>query len=364
MSLNTVSSDLVSLDLLDHKVFTGEGALAEFFRWLAAGNNQRKIAVLCDENTVRHCFSVFSALCPREITLHPLVIQSGEEYKTMDTAMRLWRDLSALQMERGDLLVNLGGGVVCDLGGFVASTYLRGIPFVHIPTSLLAQVDAAIGGKTGVDLDGMKNRVGLTVFPEAVYCFPGFMKTLPAIEWKSALAEVLKHALVKDAALWSLLHEGILMNDRVMELLPQIQLVKVEVVKEDPQEKGVRKVLNFGHTVGHAYESACLFSRQEPVPHGFAVALGMLVETDISVEVSGLKVSEAEEISGMITTVFGEMNLEMFTIDELLKWMQYDKKNRMGVLQFSLLKSIGHGVVNQSVPDGLVVDTLRKFGAQ
>jgi 3-dehydroquinate synthase len=364
MSLKTVSSDLVSLDLMDHQVFTGEGALSAFFQWLSSAYGQRKIAVLCDENTVRHCFSVFSAMCPREITLFPLVIQSGEEYKTMDTAMRLWRDLSALQMERGDLLVNLGGGVVCDLGGFVAATYLRGIPFVHVPTSLLAQVDAAIGGKTGVDLDGMKNRVGLTVFPEAVYCFPGFMKTLPAIEWKSALAEVLKHALVKDAALWSLLQEGVLMKNRVMELLPQIQQVKVEVVKEDPQEKGVRKMLNFGHTVGHAYESACVFSRQEPVPHGFAVALGMLVETDISVEVCGLKVSEADEISNMITTVFGEMNLQAFTVEELMQWMRYDKKNRMGVLQFSLLKSIGVAVVNQQVPDGLVIDTLRKFGAQ
>jgi 3-dehydroquinate synthase len=364
MSLKTVSSDLVALDLLDHQVFTGEGALSAFFQWLSSAYGQRKIAVLCDENTVRHCFSVFSAMCPREITLFPLVIQSGEEYKTMDTAMRLWRDLSALQMERGDLLVNLGGGVVCDLGGFVAATYLRGIPFVHVPTSLLAQVDAAIGGKTGVDLDGMKNRVGLTVFPEAVYCFPGFMKTLPAIEWKSALAEVLKHALVKDAALWSLLQEGILTNNRVMELLPQIQQVKVEVVKEDPQEKGVRKMLNFGHTVGHAYESACVFSRQEPVPHGFAVALGMLVETDISVEVCGLKVSEADEISNMITSVFGEMNLQAFTVEELMQWMRYDKKNRNGVLQFSLLKSIGVAVVNQQVPDGLVIDTLRKFGAQ
>jgi 3-dehydroquinate synthase len=269
--------------------------------------------------------------------------------------------MTEMKMGRNDLLINLGGGVVCDVGGFVAGTYLRGISFVNIPTSLMGMVDAGLGGKNGIDLNHHKNRIGSFAFPIATVCDPVFLNTLPDAEWKNGCAEVFKHALIGDASLFDTLSVDGCTRDNFTSMMYSIQAVKLKVVEDDPFEDGFRKVLNFGHTVGHAIESASLKKDSTPLSHGEAIAMGMIIENEIMFNLGGLDTSINGKCREVLEKHLTKVNIDSYSIDDLLEWMQYDKKNANGIIRMSLITSIGSCSWNVEVPQEIIRTTLQSF---
>lgn len=302
-----------------------------------------KAVILCDQNT-KQCLEYLSVACPPTKLLPIIQIPDGEQHKTLKTCELIWYQLTELDADRNSVLINLGGGVVTDVGGFVASTFMRGIRFVHVPTSLLAMVDAAIGGKTGVDFGGLKNMVGTFANPEAVIVDTNFLKTLPSRQYRSGLAEVLKHAFISD---YTLLNQ-IEVNET--ELISKSIHVKLEVVKTDEREAGERKKLNFGHTIGHALESHFL-DKEETVYHGEAVAAGMIMAAYMSHKVLGLTVPELNAVCTAIDAIFSRIPISLTDWEVIKKRLIHDKKNKNGCVQFVLLKNIGETKIDQTVSE-------------
>ena len=317
------------------------------FLELLATYKLAKIAILVDENTHDHCLPYlltgFDELANSEIIMLP----AGEENKVLEVCFQVWETLTEAGFGRHDLLLNLGGGMVTDLGGFVASVYKRGIAFVNIPTSLLAIVDAAVGGKTGIDLAGYKNQIGTFQDPLTTFIDIGFLNSLPEEEWRNGFAELIKHALIADKSLW----QGLVDIQHIrQELSPDfIQKgvhIKQAIVLEDPKEKGLRKILNFGHTIGHALESYYL-AQSNPIAHGHCVAIGMLIEAKISQLQVGLSSKAFDEIAACIKRHF---TLHIPTeIDAVWSLMQQDKKNQNGEVRCCLLSKIGTCVYDQTL---------------
>ncbi|MDP4799725.1 MAG: 3-dehydroquinate synthase, partial [Crocinitomicaceae bacterium] len=317
---------------------------ARFIDLLAQFSNS-KIAILVDENTHDHCLEYlitgFEALATAEVIMLP----AGEENKVLEVCFQVWETLTEAGFGRHDLLLNLGGGVVTDLGGFVASVYKRGFAFVHIPTSLLGMVDAAVGGKTGIDLAGYKNQLGTFQEPLATFVDTGFLQTLPDTEWRNGFAELLKHALIADKTLWEALTQikNIPLELRTETIQQGVQ-IKVDIVAQDPTEQGLRKILNFGHTIGHALESYYLNS-DTPLAHGHAVAIGMLLEAQLSVDQANLSQTEFEAIEKCIKQTYPIQIPN--DAEGLWTLMQQDKKNANGEVRICLLPQIGSCLFDQ-----------------
>ncbi|MFN5293047.1 MAG: 3-dehydroquinate synthase [Flavobacteriia bacterium] len=306
-----------------------------------------KIAILVDENTHDHCLefllTAFEALAEAEVILLP----AGEQNKVLEVCFQIWETLTEAGFGRHDLLINLGGGVVTDLGGFVASVYKRGLSFINIPTSLLCMVDASIGGKTGIDFAGYKNQLGTFQEPIATYIDTGFLATLPEVEWRNGFAELLKHALISDHVLWEKLSKiQNIQQELQSETIQQGVQIKNTIVEEDPLEKGKRKILNFGHTVGHALESYYLDTDQ-PLSHGHAVALGMLIEAQLSQMKLGLPDEVLREIKAVIHKFYAPQIPN--DVQAIWKLMQQDKKNAQGIVRVCLLRQIGTCIYDQSL---------------
>jgi len=295
--------------------------------WLA-GRAYTKVAVLADQNTMEHCWPL---LAPHLDEPMLIGIPAGEAYKNLDMCRIIWEQMLEGGMDRGSILLDLGGGVVGDMGGFCAKTYMRGIDFVQIPTTLLAQVDASVGGKLGVDFHHYKNTIGLFADPQAVFIYLPFLETLPPRELRSGYAEVIKHALIGDADLWELLqaHTDPAAVDW-KTVLPRALMVKKRIVEADPLEKDIRQVLNFGHTVGHAIETWAL-SHGMDVLHGEAVAQGMIAETRLSHQHAGLPEKDMIRIISFLEKVFPPIPLGPEA--DLHAIMQKDKKNRGGQIR-------------------------------
>ena len=311
-----------------------------------------KVFLLVDENTKKHCLPFFDKKLNISVD-HILEIPSGEENKTVATCMKVWDALSKKDADRKSLLINLGGGVLTDLGGFVASTYQRGIDFINIPTTLLSMVDASIGGKTGVDLGTLKNQIGVINQPKMVVVFPEFLKTLDQRQLTSGFAEMLKHGLIKDEGYWSDLRDEPTYGDAAS--IQRSIALKNEVVMQDPTEKGLRKILNYGHTLGHAIESYCLESPQrKTLLHGEAIAIGMILEAYLSHELKGLSRLSLEEIKSTFLQHFPPVSFDENDIDAILELLRYDKKNSHGNINFVLLQAIGEAVTDVKVPDGMM----------
>jgi len=290
-----------------------------------------KVAILVDENTKRDCLPKLPKLDKSLI----IEIKSGEQNKNISTCNFIWQQLTKHNFDRNSLLINLGGGVIGDMGGFCASTYKRGIDFAQIPTTLLAMVDASVGGKLGIDFDGLKNQIGIFLNPKTVLVAPEFLKTLDKNQLVFGFAEVVKHALIADKYFWNHLTKTELQDLIWEDIIKTSVEIKNKIVLLDPFEKGERKKLNFGHTFGHAIESYYL-QKDTPVLHGQAIALGMLIESKMS------DLTELEK--GEIT----EFILSHFTLpynpakNQLIEFMQNDKKNKVGKINFSLLEGIGN----------------------
>jgi len=322
------------------------------------GRSYSQIAVLCDENTVKHCLSKILDVLPEHLLIQ---ISSGEENKNLSTCEQLWQALTEAAFDRKALLINLGGGVIGDMGGFVASTYKRGIDFINIPTTLLAQVDASIGGKLGVDFQGFKNHIGLFGNPQNVLIWPGFLETLPERELYSGYAEVIKHGLIYDKKYWREIKSTNPHHADWKGIIEQSIKIKKSVVSEDPYESGLRKILNFGHTLGHAVESYFLKQPQGKLLHGEAIVIGMICEAYLSTKITGLSNSDLEEIVAFLLTTYQPRAIDKSQFDEIITLTLQDKKKEANVVQFSLLKSIGACTINIPIAAPDMVDSMFYF---
>lgn len=313
-----------------------------------AKNNYSKVFVLVDENTKKHCLPLFKKKL--DIKADAIFeILSGEIHKTIETCSTVWSLLSDNGGDRKSLLINLGGGVLTDLGGFVASTFKRGIDFINIPTTLLSMVDASVGGKTGVDLGALKNQIGVINQPQMVLVFPRFLKTLNSRQIVSGYAEMLKHGLIKDAEYWKSLKKENDFTDS--KCIKKSIAIKNDVVTQDPTEQGIRKILNFGHTLGHAIESYCLENPdRKTLLHGEAIAVGMILEGFLSHELKGLSKLSLQEIKDTFLKHFDRVDFNAEDIKAIIALLKYDKKNSHGDVNFVLLQAIGTAVTDVKVP--------------
>jgi 3-dehydroquinate synthase len=311
---------------IDYSIWIGENSLSKLDI-----STYSKVAILVDQNTMRDCLFKL----PQIENALIIEIKSGEEYKNISTCNFIWEQLTINNFDRNALLINLGGGVIGDMGGFCATTYKRGLEFIHIPTTLLAMVDASVGGKLGIDFKGFKNQIGLFNNPKAVLISSEFLETLAESELKSGFAEVVKHALISDNSLWLKLKNTPFTDLDWEDIIDTSVQIKNKIVLADPFEKGERKKLNFGHTFGHAIESYYL-EKRTPISHGEAVFMGMILEA----EISDLSETEKNEIKNYILSDFSlpctpkKSNLHKFLIN--------DKKNQNGKINFTLLNGIGN----------------------
>ena len=322
--------------------------------------NPTKIFILVDTNTHKHCYELFIKKSSINTPVETIIMSSGEKNKTIHTCMDIWTTLSEKGADRSSLLINLGGGVVTDLGGFVASTFKRGIEFINIPTSLLAMVDASIGGKNGVDLGMLKNQIGVVNNPRFVIVDPTFLNTLPKPEITSGFAEMLKHALIDSKDYWEQLQGFDITNlKNTHNLIWKSIEIKNNIVTQDPTELGARKVLNFGHTLGHAIESYCLESKSRPtLLHGEAVAIGIVLATYISSTQVGFDKNKLASVTAFILTSFKKQAFNKQDIVSIITLLKHDKKNKAGAVLFVLLEDFGKTHINKEVPNSLIKEAF------
>ena len=282
-----------------------------------------------------------------------IIVKAGEQHKSLQTVQRIWKTLLKHHADRNALIINLGGGTITDLGGFAASTYKRGIKFVNVPTTLLAMVDAAIGGKTGIDFGGAKNQIGTFANAEEVLIDPVFLSTLSRRETLSGLAEMLKYGFIADANLLEVNLEN------YQEHIFRCGEIKREIVKNDPFDENQRKVLNFGHTIGHAIESHCL-TTDAPLLHGEAVALGMLAALWLSVQQCGLDEKFMHDYEKRLPMLLSEAKVDLSEadIEPIMAFLAHDKKNKGEMPQFVLLETIGRPKWDMKVPTELIKEAI------
>lgn len=326
--------------------------------------------ILVDENTKRDCLPILQNKLPLLQAATIIDIQSGEIHKNLDTCQDIWQQLLAKHADRKAVVLNLGGGVIGDMGGFVAATYKRGIDFIQIPTTLLAQVDASIGGKLGIDFSHVKNIIGCFQNPQMVCIDPAFLGTLPQRQVLNGFAEIIKHALIADADYWADLKQITLDNINQIDWIPIILRslrIKKYVVESDPYEKGLRKILNFGHTIGHAIESYSLAHDEDALLHGEAIILGMLAELQLSVKYENLEDEAREEVSVYVKKLYPNLFEQKQThksieVPLIMAYLKNDKKNERQVNQqvqfnFTLLTALGESLHDRFV-DVFDIDSL------
>lgn len=316
-----------------------------------------KIFVFVDTNTAQYCLPIFRNLLDNLENFDIIETDPGESNKNIDFCIGIWKTLLDFEADRKSLMINLGGGVITDMGGFVASTYKRGIDFINIPTTLLSQVDASVGGKTGIDIDNVKNMIGTFSLPQAVFIENIFLNTLSKRELLSGFAEMIKHGLIANKAYYEQLKSSNYIN-LTPELIYRSVQIKNEVITTDPLEKGLRKILNFGHTIGHAVESYALTNNKQQLTHGEAIAIGMICEAFLSVKYSNLTQAELTDITRYIGAIYPKYKLEEKSFETLLSLMQSDKKNENGHIMFSLLKKIGNCTFNCKVTNNDILESL------
>jgi 3-dehydroquinate synthase len=310
-------------------------SLADFLQ----NSSYSKVVVLADTNTRKHCYERIK----KDLPPHALVtVPSGEAHKTLATCEKIWNAMTRAELDRHALVLNIGGGVIGDMGGFCAAVYKRGVDFVQIPTTLLSQVDASVGGKLGIDFQGFKNHLGVFNQPKRVLIDLTFLETLPTRELRSGFAEVIKHCLIADAGMWEQIRQRDLEEQQWTELVAHSVRVKQHVVTQDPTEKGLRKILNFGHTLGHAVETH--FLTQDPkkrLLHGEAIAAGMVMESFLAYRKKMIDRQTLEQVEEFIFSVYGKASIQLSDTDAIIFLTKQDKKNRGREVRFSLPDGLG-----------------------
>lgn len=320
-----------------------------------------KLFVLTDTTTQELCLPVLQKFyCMKEAKV--ITIPASDSHKDIESLMMVWKGLQEGGASRHSCMINLGGGMVTDLGGFAASTFKRGINFINIPTTLLAMVDASVGGKTGINFGGLKNEVGVFNDSKFVILDTEFLKTLDAKNICSGYAEMLKHGLISTEAMWEELVSFDLANPDLKQLQRMVGdsvKVKERIVEQDPHEKGIRKALNLGHTFGHAFESWAL--KRKPILHGYAVAFGLIPELYLSVAKTGFPTEKMRQTVTFIKENYGTLNITCDDYDELIELMHHDKKNQNGIINFTMLGAIGDIRINQTATTEEIKEALDFF---
>ena len=338
-----------------------EGNGFSYLKHFLKENPFSNIFILCDKNTQKHCLPVLLKENAILKNANVFSIPIGENYKTLDTALTCWDFLLNNKADKNSLLICLGGGVICDLGGFIASTFKRGIHFINVPTTLLAMADASVGGKNGIDFNGYKNLIGTITQPQGVFIYEDFLKTLPTRQIKNGFAEIAKAALIGDKKLWKkFLSVSNLSESNLTSFILNSVLVKNKIVLKDPTEKNIRKILNFGHTAGHAIE-AYFLDKKNSLLHGEAIVMGMCVELCLGKILTLTSPKTAIEVflffkKHFILQAFTEKEIELF-----IKLMQHDKKNKNGELNFALIEDIAKPLINISASVGDVKEAFALY---
>lgn len=348
-----------------YSIYFNEKGYEELNKFISK-NNYSSIFILTDEHTNELCLPKLLSHLATDLTIEIIEIEAGEGIKNITTCAELWSVLSDLGADRKTVLLNLGGGVVTDIGGFVASTFKRGIDFINIPTTLLGMVDASIGGKNGVDLGNLKNQIGTITVPKLLVIDSSYLETLSPQEIKSGLAEMLKHGLIYDKKYWNTFATAIKKDAKKIDfenfdnLIYRSVEIKNEIVKQDPTENGIRKALNFGHTLGHAIESHFLETKNALL-HGEAIAIGMILESYIAKEKKLLSSEEYNEIKNILKSIYKEHQFIETDINSIIDLLIHDKKNEYGKVQFVLIDKIGKTSHNQSVENELIIKSFTDY---
>lgn len=313
--------------------------LSESLPQFIASNSYSKIIVIADSLTRKYCYPLIKDLLPQHTFVH---VPNGEINKTLATCETIWEVMTRAEMDRHSLVINVGGGVIGDMGGFCAAVYKRGIDFIQLPTTLLSQVDASVGGKLGIDFHGFKNHLGVFDLPRRVLIDPVFLNTLPEREIRSGFAEIIKHCLIADSAKWNEIKSKDFEAQNWPDLIAHSVEIKKKVVAEDPTEKGLRKILNFGHTLGHAVETYFLSKpKKDQLLHGEAIAVGMIMEAFLGYSKGMITQQALEEIEEFIFAVYGKVKIKPEDAISIIEYTKQDKKNKGRKILFSLLDGIG-----------------------
>lgn len=323
-------------------------------------NIYSKIFILVDENTHNHCLPIFLSRFETSLEIEIIEIESGEKNKTIETCISVWNVLSELGADRKSILINLGGGVITDIGGFIASTFKRGIAYINIPTTLLAMVDASVGGKTGIDLGHLKNQIGVINSGKMVLIDIDFLDTLPKNQFRSGLAEMLKHGLIHSEDYWNEFDNTFSLESKNLDnLIRESVIIKKGIVEKDPNEIGVRKTLNYGHTLGHAIETYYLSNKEKiDLLHGEAVAIGMVLATYLSVKIAGFDELTCNTIKEKIISIYGKTQIDESDYKPIIDLLKFDKKNEHGKINFVLLKDFGKSKINCQVTNDLIIESF------
>lgn len=318
--------------------------------------NYSNIFILVDSNSNEYCLPIFLPFLATEKTIEIIEIESGESEKNIATCVEIWSALTDLGGDRKSIIINVGGGVITDIGGFVASTFKRGIDFVHIPTTLLSMVDASVGGKNGVDLGNLKNQIGVINVPKMVIIDSQYLETLPQTEMRSGLAEMLKHGLIFDKNYWNQFLDLKAIDFADFDaLISRSVEIKNDIVMQDPTENGIRKALNFGHTLGHAIESYFLDNNtKKTLLHGEAIAIGMILESHIAFQKNLISLEDYNQIKQTIKSIYETVVFEENDRQPILDLLVHDKKNEYGNIQFALIEGIGNTIVNQNTDNEMI----------
>lgn len=320
-----------------------------------------RIFVLVDETTNKLCWSlVKDYLCLKDA--QTIIIGATDRRKNLDTLVHVWESLQQGKATRHSLLINLGGGMVTDLGGFAASTYKRGINFINIPTTLLAMVDASVGGKTGINFGGLKNEIGVFNDAEFVLLDTNWLRTLDEANIRSGYAEMLKHGLIADETMWAELINFNLAQPNLLQLASMLNKsvrIKERIVTEDPHEKGIRKALSLGHTFGHAFESWAM--KRQPVLHGYAVAFGLIAELYLATTQTDFPTERMRQTVNFIRAYYGSLPITCNDYPELIELMHHDKKNRGNEINVTLLGGIGDIRIDQTITEEDIKEALDFF---
>lgn len=345
--------------LKDFSIYIGDDAFEVLLENLIE-RSYSKVFVLADENTQKYCLP---ALTKYLFDIKLMVIPSGEQYKSLETAQTIWNFLQEKNADRNSVLINLGGGVVSDIGGFCASTFKRGLDYINVPSTLLAMVDSGIGGKTGIDYNGLKNAIGTITQPKAIYINPDLLQTLPKDELMNGFAEMIKHGLILDKSYWEkIVRTGFDDWSKMSSLINGSIKIKLDVIKKDPYEQSFRKILNFGHTVGHAIEAYSLKHDKKPLKHGEAVAIGMICEAYLSKTQLDLSPRDLRELTDFISKYYPKYSLRSILSPELIALMRQDKKNEHpDEINFTLLKKIGKGSINHICSETQITAALNYY---
>lgn len=346
------------IDLLDYPIAFETAAFEQLNEQLRHAQYS-KVVVLLDETTQQHCWPILQKALTNWSPA-TIIVPAGEQHKNITTCQSIWQQLMTLKVDRKAVLINLGGGVLGDMGGFCAATFKRGLDFIQVPTTLLAQVDASVGGKLGVDFEGVKNSVGLFAAPQAVYLHPAFFKTLPKEELYSGYAEMIKHALLQQEQHWRTFLPATFPPQDWQTSIAASIAVKKAVVTQDPLEQGLRKQLNLGHTIGHAVESLS-WQTPKPLLHGEAVALGMIMAAYLSWRVLDWPVGELKAINTYIRSLYAPYDLKQLDKEAIWQLILQDKKNSHQQVSFTLLQANKTAAIDVAISKELVEEALAYY---